>query len=274
LPAQPDGIAPDGSQVRLLGRLAAGSAAHFQLPAGACSGAVRHCSVEEIWYVLGGEGEMWRSQAGREEVVALRAGVSLTIPLGTAFQFRSLGPEPLCAVALTTPPWPGDAEAQAVEGPWQASDGAHADTEAQATDPLRIRPFSPADEAAVIALWVACGLTRPWNHPGRDIERKLAVQPELFLVGEEAGRVVASVMAGYDGHRGWMNYLSVHPDCQGRGFGAQLVRRVEALLLAMGCPKLNLQIREDNTRAIGFYEALGYQPDKVVSWGKRLIPDL
>src|ERR1700760_3866614 len=101
-------LAPDGSEVRPLLSLQTGSMAHFRLPAGQVSRAVRHRSVEEIWYVLSGEGAMWRSDGASSDVVQLRPGVCLTIPLGTAFQFRASGPEALTAVAMTMPPWPGD----------------------------------------------------------------------------------------------------------------------------------------------------------------------
>jgi mannose-6-phosphate isomerase-like protein (cupin superfamily) len=113
--------APDGSDVRPLLSLAGGSLAHFELAAGKTSIAVTHRSVEEIWFVIGGRGEMWRKQAERKEIVALHAGVALTIPLGTAFQFRSFGPQPLTMVAITMPPWPGDDEAYQTEGEWPPS---------------------------------------------------------------------------------------------------------------------------------------------------------
>lgn len=138
---------------------------------------------------------------------------------------------------------------------------------------MQIRPFEPADRDAVIALWRRCGLTRPWNDPEKDIARKLAVRGDWFLVGEEDGEVVASVMAGYDGHRGWIYYLAVAPERRGKGLGAQIVGRAEALLAEAGCPKINLQIRADNAEAAGFYRALGYRRDEVVSYGKRLVPD-
>jgi len=139
--------------------------------------------------------------------------------------------------------------------------------------PVAIRPFREADEAQVVALWRACGLTRPWNDPHRDIARKLAMQRELFLVGEEGGRIVASVMAGYEGHRGWVNYLAVDPGRRRAGLGAQLMQRVEELLLAQGCPKINLQVRASNAEVLAFYRALGYAQDEVVAMGKRLVPD-
>ena len=138
---------------------------------------------------------------------------------------------------------------------------------------MEIRPFRNVDERAVVALWEECRLTRPWNDPRRDIARKLAVQPELFLVGELDGAVVAAVMAGYEGHRGWVNYLAVAPRVRGRGFARALMQRVEEMLLARGCPKVNLQVRNTNTEAIAFYRHLGYLQDESVSLGKRLIPD-
>lgn len=140
-------------------------------------------------------------------------------------------------------------------------------------DTLQIRPFRPEDQDTVIALWQACGLTRPWNDPAKDIERKRSEQPELFFVGELGGRIVASAMAGYDGHRGWVNYLSVDPALQGRGLGATLMRHIEVLLLARGCPKLNLQVRQGNDAVLGFYARLGYGDDQVIGLGKRLIHD-
>lgn len=139
---------------------------------------------------------------------------------------------------------------------------------------LHIRTYRPDDQAEVIALWQACGLTRPWNDPVKDIERKLAEQPELLLVGEADGRIVASAMVGYDGHRGWVNYLSVEPALQGRGHGAALMRHIEALLLSRGCPKLNLQVRQGNDAVLGFYARLGYGNDQVIGLGKRLIDDV
>jgi ribosomal protein S18 acetylase RimI-like enzyme len=138
---------------------------------------------------------------------------------------------------------------------------------------MRIRVFECADEAAVVGLWEACGLTRPWNDPHKDIARKLAVQPELFLVGVTEEAVMASVMAGYEGHRGWMNYLAVAPRFRGRGFGRVLVEYVERLLLERGCPKVNLQVRASNAAAVAFYRRLGYAQDESISLGKRLIVD-
>jgi mannose-6-phosphate isomerase-like protein (cupin superfamily) len=124
LPRARDVVAPDGSDVRILLRLAGGSMAHFELAGGRTSRAVVHRSVDEIWYVLNGRGEMWRSGSGREETTPLAPGTCLSIPAGTHFQFRSLGDGPLAAVAVTMPPWPGEDEAREVPGPWPTGDGA------------------------------------------------------------------------------------------------------------------------------------------------------
>jgi mannose-6-phosphate isomerase-like protein (cupin superfamily) len=118
LPAGRDAVAPDGSDVRVLLRLPGGSMAHFELAPGRISRAVAHRTVDEIWYVLRGAGEMWRSQSGREQTVAMAPGTCLSIPAGTHFQFRSAGAGPLAAVAVTMPPWPGDDEAYEVPGAW------------------------------------------------------------------------------------------------------------------------------------------------------------
>jgi ribosomal protein S18 acetylase RimI-like enzyme len=138
---------------------------------------------------------------------------------------------------------------------------------------MEIREFRDGDEVVVVRLWEACGLLRPWNDPHKDIQRKLGVRPDLFLVGELDGRVVATVMAGYEGHRGWLNYLAVEPDLQRRGFGRALVREAERRLAESGCPKVNLMVRTTNAGAIEFYRHLGYAVDDVVSLGKRLEHD-
>jgi mannose-6-phosphate isomerase-like protein (cupin superfamily) len=116
-----DAVAPDGSDVRILLGLKDGGMAHFKLAPGETSTAVRHRTVEEIWYILSGRGEMWRQQGEHSEIVEVSAGVCLTIPLGTSFQFRCLGEAPLTAVAITMPPWPGEGEAIALAGPWRAT---------------------------------------------------------------------------------------------------------------------------------------------------------
>ncbi|GAA2751572.1 GNAT family acetyltransferase [Amnibacterium kyonggiense] len=145
---------------------------------------------------------------------------------------------------------------------------------------LHVRPFADGDEDAVVSLWEAAGLTRPWNDPHRDIERKKRVQRELFLVATDStpaaggdDAVVATAMAGYDGHRGWVYYLAVAPDRQGEGLGRLLMAAAEERLVALGCPKVNVQIRSGNDRVTAFYDRLGYAPDGATGLGKRLIPD-
>lgn len=123
LPELPDEIAPDGSSVRRLQRLAGGSMAHFELPAGATTTAIRHATVDEIWYFVSGRGEMWRRDADRQEQTVVHAGASVTVPAGTAFQLRAVAAEPLVAVAVTMPPWPGEDEAAVVAGPWPPTVG-------------------------------------------------------------------------------------------------------------------------------------------------------
>lgn len=138
---------------------------------------------------------------------------------------------------------------------------------------MMLRPYQSSDESAVVDLWHRCGLTRPWNDPRRDIQRKLQVRPDLFLVAEKDGAIVGTVMAGYEGHRGWINYLAVAPDLRRQGLGRALLAEAERLLLAAGCPKINLQVRTGNTDVLAFYQRCGYAVDEVVSLGKRLIRD-
>ena len=123
LPGRPDAVAPDGSDVRILLGLDRGGMAHFELAAGETSVAVVHQTVEEIWFFVGGRGEVWRADGEREEIVEVEPGVCLTIPLGTRFQFRALGEEPLAAIGVTMPPWPGEDEAVSVEGRWAPTAG-------------------------------------------------------------------------------------------------------------------------------------------------------
>jgi ribosomal protein S18 acetylase RimI-like enzyme len=136
-----------------------------------------------------------------------------------------------------------------------------------------VRAFKESDEARVIELWMFGGLTKPWNDPKKDIARKLKVQRELFLVAELDGVVVGVVMAGYEGHRGWVNYLAVDIGQRRRGIGTALMRDVERRLRLLGCPKINLQIRRENAAVQSFYAALGFTDDAVVSLGKRLESD-
>ena len=138
---------------------------------------------------------------------------------------------------------------------------------------MEVRSFSIENEQAVIAIWQKCDLVRPWNNPHLDIQRKLKVNRELFLVGALGVKIIATAMGGYEGHRGWVNYLAVDPAFRKKGFGRQLMAEIEKRLLASGCPKINLQVRMDNTSALEFYSQIGYKDDNVVSLGKRLIVD-
>ncbi|HKC52575.1 MAG TPA: GNAT family acetyltransferase [Myxococcota bacterium] len=138
---------------------------------------------------------------------------------------------------------------------------------------MRVRRFEDADEDVVVGLWQRCALVRPWNDPRKDIARKRKVQRELFLVAELEGAIVASAMGGYEGHRGWVNYLAVDVAHRGLGLGRALMSELETRLRALGCPKVNLQVRDDNAEALAFYGRLGYLRDAAVSLGKRLESD-
>ena len=137
---------------------------------------------------------------------------------------------------------------------------------------MKIRPFELIDESAVVQLWHDCGLLVPWNNPRRDIQRKLKTQPEMFLLACSDERIIATIMAGYDGHRGWVYLVAVSPRHRRRGIGAALMRSVEEGLVEAGCRKLNLQVRATNAGAVGCYERLGYRVEDRVSMGKRLGP--
>lgn len=138
---------------------------------------------------------------------------------------------------------------------------------------MDIRAYLPEDEAAVISIWNRCGLLRAWNDPKKDIQRKLSVRPDLFLVGTIDGKVVATVMVGYEGHRGWINYLGVCPDHQRQGLGRKIMQAAEQRLRDCGAPKVNLQVRSGNQQVINFYKSVGFQVDDVISMGKRLEVD-
>jgi ribosomal protein S18 acetylase RimI-like enzyme len=136
-----------------------------------------------------------------------------------------------------------------------------------------IRSFDGRDTDAVIALWEEAGLTRPWNDPAADVRRKQREQPELFFVAESEEAVIGVIMAGYDGHRGWIHYFAVAKAHRGKGTGRALLAHAEAALSARGCPKVQLQVRPDNTAVFDFYAAAGYEPYETVSFGKRLEQD-
>ena len=143
----------------------------------------------------------------------------------------------------------------------------------EAADQLEVRPYRAEDEGDVLGLWQASDLLRPWNNPYRDIERKCQDSPELFFVGEHEGRVIASCMAGYDGHRGWLYYLAVLPAYRGRGFARSIIHHAEQCLRALGCPKLELMVRHSNTEVLSFYQGQDYQLEEVAVLSKRLVSD-
>jgi ribosomal protein S18 acetylase RimI-like enzyme len=123
---------------------------------------------------------------------------------------------------------------------------------------MEIRQFDPCDEESAVQLWADCGLVVPWNNPRRDIQRKLKIQPEMFLVAYSGGRI---------------NYLAVHPKHRRSGIGRRMMDEAESRLRAAGCPKINLQVRSKNAEAVEFYKRIGFKTDDVVSLGKRLEPD-
>lgn len=140
-------------------------------------------------------------------------------------------------------------------------------------DQIVVRDFVSEDTDAVIALWGGCDLLRPWNDPHKDIARKLTDRNGAFWVATMGDDVIASVMVGYDGHRGSINYLAVAPVFQRTGVGARLMQQAEAFLVALGCPKVSFCVRKDNADVLAFYDGLGYAVDDVHFLGKRLIPD-
>jgi ribosomal protein S18 acetylase RimI-like enzyme len=135
---------------------------------------------------------------------------------------------------------------------------------------FKIRPYQAADQSAVIDLWHRCNLVVPQNDPRKDIAMKCRVQPDLFFVGTISDRIVASAMAGYDGHRGWIYYLAVDPDYQRQHIGRRMMKRTEVALKERGCPKINIQVRTSNKAVISFYTSLGYSNDDVIGLGKKL----
>ena len=135
---------------------------------------------------------------------------------------------------------------------------------------IEIRPFKRTDEEEVVELWRTVFSDAPaHNDPTEDINTKLDIQPELFYVAVSDGHLVGSAMSGFDGHRGWVYYVAVHPDYRRKGIGTDLMKKVETSLVEIGCPKLNLQIRADNSEVQAFYESLGYRVEDRISMGKR-----
>lgn len=138
---------------------------------------------------------------------------------------------------------------------------------------INIRPFQAGDREPLIALWQELGIATMQNDSNKDIDRKLKVDPELLLVAVQGSKIIGSVMGGYEGHRGWINYLAVSRKYQRQGIATKLMQRVEVDLMRKGCPKINLQVRNTNDSVLAFYTALGYLDDHVTSLGKRLIHD-
>ena len=135
---------------------------------------------------------------------------------------------------------------------------------------FKIRSYQASDESAVIDLWHRSNLVVPQNNPRKDIEMKCKVQADLFFVGTVRDRIVATAMAGYDGHRGWIYYLAVDPDYRQQRIGRRMMEKAESALKMRGCPKINLQVRTSNQAVISFYERLGFSDDEVIGLGKRL----
>ena len=134
---------------------------------------------------------------------------------------------------------------------------------------MMIRPFRESDRSRVVEIWSRCGLVAPGNDPSRDIDLKIAFQPEWLFVGEEGGQILATVMAGYEGHRGWINYLAVDPDCRRKGYGREMMAHAEKALFDFGVPKINLQVRAGNEEVRAFYQAIGYLFEDRLDFGKR-----
>ena len=135
---------------------------------------------------------------------------------------------------------------------------------------MNVRVYRREDRELVVQLWEDCGLVVASNDPRRDIDLKVAAQPDLLFVGESEGDIVATVMVGYDGHRGWINYLATSPNHRRKGLGKMMMQHAESELAKLGCPKINLQIRDGNRSVLKFYESLGYSVEARVSLGKRV----
>lgn len=142
------------------------------------------------------------------------------------------------------------------------------------SEDFKIYPFKESDRFAVIQLWNDCGLVTKANSPQADIDRKMAHSPDCFLIARTGRNLAGTVMGGYDGHRGWINYLAVDPKYQGKKLGQILMEEIEKRLAEIGCPKINLQVRHTNNKVLGFYQSLGYSDDKVTGLGKRLLIDV
>lgn len=134
---------------------------------------------------------------------------------------------------------------------------------------MSIRPATPADRERAVALWKAAGLTRPWNDPRADFDLALKIPTSAILLASDGEHLLGSVMVGFDGHRGWVYYLATAPDRRRQGIGQQLMLAAEDWLKALGSPKIQLMVRGDNHIARGFYDAIGYELQDVVTLAKR-----
>jgi ribosomal protein S18 acetylase RimI-like enzyme len=135
---------------------------------------------------------------------------------------------------------------------------------------VRIEPATAADRAEAVALWQAAGLTRPWNDPGADFNLALSNPTSVILLARDNAALIGSVMVGFDGHRGWVYYLAVDPGCLKSGTGRMLMKASEDWLAQLGCPRIRLMVRTDNLTALGFYKAIGYEDQDVVTLGRTL----
>lgn len=135
---------------------------------------------------------------------------------------------------------------------------------------FHITRYDPKFQNAVVDLWTNCGLIVSWNDPVEDIQRKIDFQPELFFIALRDGEVIGSVMVGYEGHRGWINYLAVLPRFQKRGYGKKLMMKALSELQKHGCVKVNLQVRANNSSIIEFYQCIGFQIEDRINMGLRL----
>ena len=138
---------------------------------------------------------------------------------------------------------------------------------------MQIRTFRESDRQQVIALWDQCQMITPWNDPNKDIDRKLKINDNLFLIVQFNEIIIGSAMGGYDGHRGSVYYLSVDPKYQNKGIGKILMKEIEKRLIAVGCPKINIFIRNSNIKVKEFYQSIDYEEQNSLIYGKRLIPD-
>jgi ribosomal protein S18 acetylase RimI-like enzyme len=133
---------------------------------------------------------------------------------------------------------------------------------------VQIRPIQDGDEAAVADLWNRCGLVRPWNDPAGDIAFARRTPESEIFIGKSNGDIIASVMCGNDGHRGWVYYVAISPDCQGGQHGRAIMAAAEDWLRALGVPKLELLIRDTNAKVVKFYEALGYKTEPMITMSR------